>query len=147
VLSVLTPLKPETSYAGAKAAAFFMLSNWFADAGVDFSWGRLFYLYGEGEDQRRLVPYIRSQLSNGLIAELTSGNQIRDFLDIEIAGQMIAELAFATSTGATNICSGVPITVRQLAERIADDYARRDLLKFGVRPENRTDPLCVLGVR
>ena len=28
----------------------------------------------------------------------------------------------------------------QLAERIADEYGRRDLLRFGARPDNLADP-------
>ena len=31
------------------------------------------------------------------------------------------------------------------AERIADEYERRDLLKFGAREDNLTDPKCVVG--
>ena len=34
----------------------------FPGSGVEFAWCRLFYLYGEGEDPRRLVPYVRAQL-------------------------------------------------------------------------------------
>jgi dTDP-6-deoxy-L-talose 4-dehydrogenase (NAD+) len=34
-----------------------------------------------------------------------------------------------------------------LAEQIADEYGRRDLLRFGVRPDNPIDPPCVIGVR
>ena len=147
VLSVHTPLAPLTPYAGAKAAAFLALSRWLPRQGVQFAWGRLFYLYGEHEDSRRLVPYLRARLAAGEAAELTSGGQIRDFLDVRVAGQMIAELALGDQQGPANICSGTPITVRQLAEQIADEYGRRDLLKFGARPDNLVDPPRVVGVR
>ena len=93
----------------------------------------MFYLYGEGEDDRRLVPYLHKQLTNGEAVELTSGKQIRDFLDVTEAGRIIAEIALCEKSGPINVCSGIPITVRQLAEQIADKYGRRDLLKFGVR--------------
>lgn len=145
-LTVQTPLVPNTLYAACKASAFHVLSHLFPKAGVEFTWCRLFYLYGEGEDSRRLVPYIRHQLSKGQVAELSSGRQIRDFLDVFKAGAMIASIALSDRTGAINICSGIPITVRQLAERIADEYGRRDLLKFGARPDNSFDPPCVVGV-
>ena len=49
--------------------------------------------------------------------------------------------------GATNISSGKDITVRELAEKVADKYGRRDLLNFGARPDNLTDPPCVIGIR
>ncbi len=147
MLSVDAPLKPLTPYAGAKAAAYMALAQWLPVNGVEFVWCRLFYLYGDGEDKRRLVPYLKSKLAAGEPAELTSGNQIRDYLDVKEAGRMIAEAALGESIGPMNICSGIPITVRQLAESIADEYGRRDLLKFGVRPDNPVDPCCVVGVR
>jgi len=41
----------------------------------------------------------------------------------------------------------VPTTVRQLAEQIADEFGRRDLLHFGARPDNLIDPSFVVGIR
>ena len=49
---------------------------------------------------------------------------------------MIANEAMGARQGAVNICSGVPVTVREIAEKIADEYGRRDLLHFGARPDN-----------
>lgn len=145
-LSVDTPLQPTTAYAGAKAAAFLALEHYFPGCGVEFAWCRLFYLYGEGEDSRRLVPYVRERLEAGEVANLTSGEQIRDFMNVERAGRMIAEVAGSDRNGPVNICSSIPVTVRELVERIADEYGRRDLLRFGVRPGNAVDPPCVVGV-
>ena len=145
-LSIQTPLKPLTPYAGAKTAAFTALSNWLPPQGVEFVWCRLFYLYGEGEDERRLVPYLRSKLAAGEKVELSSGTQIRDFLDVSVAGSLIADIALGTLQGPINICSGIPITVKKLAENIADEYGRRDLLNFSSRKEDFFNPPIVLGV-
>lgn len=145
-LSLDTPLRPLSPYAGAKAAAYMALSQWLPAHSVEFVWCRLFYLYGEGEDSRRLVPYIRSKLSAGETAELTSGNQVRDFLNVQVAAQTIVSAALSHHQGAINVCSGIPVSVRALAEQIADEYGRRDLLKFGARPENVVDPPRVVGV-
>ena len=146
-LSTATRLDPQTPYASAKAAAFRALSELLPGRGLSFAWCRLFYLYGEGEDERRLVPYLRHRLSRGEPAELTSGTQVRDFLDVAEAGRMIADVALGTAPGPVNICSGVPVTVRALAERICDDYGgRRHLLRFGARPDNAFDPPSVVGV-
>lgn len=146
VLSVESPLKPLTPYAAAKTALYTSLAQLLPNAGVQFAWCRLFYLFGVGEDSRRLVPYLRSKLAKGEQAELTSGEQIRDFLNVEDAGRMISDIAMGSQFGPFNICSGNPITVRQLVERIADEYGRRDLLVFGARSNNLVDPACVVGV-
>ena len=78
---------------------------------------------------------------------LTRGDQVRDFLDVKDAARMIADVALGQVQGAVNICSGEAVTVRQLAERIADEYGRRELLRFGARPENVFEPPRVVGVR
>ncbi|MGI8525059.1 MAG: NAD-dependent epimerase/dehydratase family protein [Pseudolabrys sp.] len=148
-LSVRTTLMPATPDALAKVATFTALSESLPRLGVEFAWRRLFYLHGEGEgeDERRLAPYLRARLEAGEPAELSSGDQIRDYLDITDAARMIAETALGPMQGPVNICSGVPVTIRQIPEQIADHYGRRDLLKFGARPENLTDPPRVVGLR
>jgi nucleoside-diphosphate-sugar epimerase len=146
VLSKDTPLNPLNPYAGAKAALYMGLSQWLREQSVEFAWCRLFYLYGEGEDERRLVPYLHKQLAKGEAVELTSGKQIRDFLDVSEAGLIIAEVALGEQRGPINICSGLPITVRQVAEQIADEYGRRDLLRFNAKRFNHDEPPCIIGV-
>lgn len=146
-LSISTPLRPSTPYAQAKVDAFNALSASLPPQGVTFAWCRLFYLYGEGEDARRLVPYVRARLQAGEPAELSSGSQIRDFLDVREAARMIVDVALGSEEGPINICSGKPITVREMAERIADELGRRDLLRFGARVDNPVDPPCVVGIR
>lgn len=146
-LSIQTALQPTTIYGAAKAATFMALSQYFTQMKIDFSWCRLFYLYGEDEDSRRFVPYLRHQLTNGLTAELTSGKQIRDYLDVTLAGAEIAEIALTNVSGPRNICSSKPLSIRELAEEIADEYGRRDLLRFGMRPDNDFDPPCIVGMK
>lgn len=141
-----TTLNPITTYAGAKAATYMALSTWLRHAQVEFCWCRLFYLYGEGEDSRRLVPYIRKKLEAGDTAELSSGNQVRDYLDVRDAALKIADASMGAIQGAVNICSGEPVTVREMAEKIADEYGRRDLLRFGARPDGLADPPYIVGV-
>jgi len=146
ILPVGTPLRPSTPYAAAKVALYFGLLHWLPVQNICFSWCRLFYLYGDGEDDRRLVSYIRKQLAKGEPVELTSGKQIRDFMDVGEAAKKIAAIAITKQEGVFNICSGIPITIRELAEKIADEYDNRELLRFGARPDNIIDPPIVVGV-
>lgn len=145
-LTIETPLKPLTTYASTKASLFTTLSEWLPRQSVNFSWIRLFYLYGEGENPTRLIPYVRSQVSQGKFVDLTSGEQVRDFMDVVEVGKQIAKISLSNQIGPINLCSGNPVTVRQLVEKIADEYGRKDLLRFGVRKDNPFDPPCVIGV-
>lgn len=146
-LTVDNPLRPLSPYAAAKAATFLFLSEYLRPKEIDFLWCRLFYLYGENEDSRRLVPYIRHKMISKEPVELTNGNQVRDFLDVKDAAKAIIDAMEENILGCKNICSGVGISVRELAERIADEFGRRDLLRFGVRKENLIDPPYVVGGR
>ena len=146
-LSVEAPLKPISLYARSKVETFYKLCELFDAENTEFVWCRIFYLYGEGEDSRRLVPYINERLRCGEVAEIGNPHAIRDFLDVKVAGRMIAEIATNSSSGVFNICSGVPVTLREFCESIASNYGRTDLLKFGSEPFNQSMPRRVVGVR
>jgi nucleoside-diphosphate-sugar epimerase len=139
-------LGPVTLYAAAKLSLFRMLEKRFAGTPVTLSWARLFYLFGEGEHPARLFPMLHRKLSAGERVELSSGDKIRDFLDVADAGAMIAGLADTGRTGVVNICSGKAVTIREIAEDIADRYGRRDLLTFGTATVHPRDPMAVVGV-
>lgn len=145
-LDISAPLEPSTLYAASKLSVYQMLGQYFASTGCGFSWCRLFYLFGENEYPSRLVPYIRDQLSRGEVARLSAGTQLRDFLDVRQAGEMIAGVIETGQLGAINICSGQAVSIRQLAESIADEYGRRDLLQFGTADIHPSDPVAVVGV-
>ena len=145
-LSIDSPKNPLTIYAATKLSLYYSLSKLFEKQGIEFSWCRLFYLYGEGEDDRRFLPYLKEKLKNNEIAELTSGKQVRDYLDIKDAGKLIANVALSSQIGQVNICSGIPITIREFAEKIADEFGKKDLLKFGARRDNLIDPDFVVGI-
>ena len=61
---------------------------------------------------------------------------MRDYLAVGVAGAMIADVALSEERGPVNICSGMPITLRELAERIADEYDGRHLLRWGAWPDD-----------
>ena len=102
-----TPLLPQTLYSACKASVFQVLSEYFNPQPTEFLWCRLFYLYGEGEDSRRLVPYLRAKLSAGSPAELSDGHQVRDFLDVQDAARQLWSATLSSDQGAKNICSGI----------------------------------------
>lgn len=145
-LTVESALEPKTLYAAAKMSTYHLLDQFFAKRDMAFSWCRVFYLFGENEHPARLVPYIRARLGKGEVARLSKGTQIRDFLDVRHAGNMIAGLVDSGQRGPINICSGKAVTIRALAEEIADEFGRRDLLEFGTADIHPSDPLAVVGV-
>ena len=138
-------LRPDTVYGASKAAAYMALDRAFADAGVSFAWCRLFYLFGEGEDSRRLLPYVLERLNAGAEADLTPGTQLRDFLDVREAGRQIANVVAAQCEGPINVCSGEAISVRNFILSQVPDTADKNLLNFGARQMRSDEHPCVVG--
>ena len=145
-VSIETELLPSSIYASAKAAVYQTLLAFFKETKTTFSWCRLFYIFGDGEDVRRLAPYVRYKLEAGQFAELSSGTQIRDYMNVRDAAESIVSIALSNYEGAVNICSGRPITVREFVEEIADQYGARHLLRFGARVDFDNEPNFVVGV-
>ena len=145
-ITVDAEVGPVTLYAAAKLSLFHMLEKRFVGTSTALTWARLFYLFGEGEHPARLFPMLHRKLAAGERVELTSGDKLRDFLDVAEAGAMIAALAETGQRGIANVCSGKAVTIREIAEGIADRYRRRDLLTFGTATVHPRDPMAVVGV-
>jgi len=144
-LETSSPFEVTTIYSAAKLSLYQTLSQLFKDSPVSFLWCRLFYLYGEGDDPRRFISFLHQKMQSGEKANLTSGTQIRDYMDVKLAGKRIVDLTFSDAKNGANICTGEGRTIREIAEGIADQYGRRDLLNFGARPDNLIDPARVVG--
>jgi nucleoside-diphosphate-sugar epimerase len=107
---------------------------------MQFAWARLFYLYGPHEDKRRLVASLITSLMRNEDINVTRGLQVRDFLHVEDAASAVVEVALSDIIGPVNIGSGVPVTIRKIVLFIAESLGRSELVHFGVRPDNPTDP-------
>lgn len=149
--SVRTPktrIDPDTAYGAAKASLFFSLREIF-ESKADWAWCRLFFLHGEGEDPRRLVPHVRSQIGEGIFPRLHSPNAIRDFMNVSEAGEKIAKIADLRLSGVFNVCSGKPRSVMELATEIATRMGRLDLVEQAVKnglSEGATNVTTILGL-
>ena len=144
-LSEEDPVQPATLYGIAKNSTRKMLQAFGDTAGIKSAWARPFYLYGPGEDARRLVSSVALQLLNGQSAACSSGRQRRDFMHVQDAGDAIAALALSAVTGPVNIASGEATTVGDIARTLGALSGRPDLVRIGALPERPDDPACVLA--
>ena len=148
-LRPVSPLAPTTLYAECKVAAWRALSRFFGTRNASFAWLRLFSLYGgradSGEQPERLAPLIHARLAAGREVELTSGEQLRDYLEINDAARLTARATLGSRDGVLHICSGKARSVRDLALEIADLYGRRDLLRFGAKPDRPGGVPFIMG--
>lgn len=138
-------VKPATIYAACKLSMCQIGQFMAAAAGINFAWGRLFYLYGPMEDQRRLVPALMNALRRGEPFPATVGEQVRDYLHVEDVASALWILAREKQTGIFNIASGMPITIRQLMETTGEIVGHRELIQFGALPYRQWEPLFICG--
>lgn len=131
-------LRPNSVYALSKAAASQAVLNLGPALGVDVTVLRLFSLWGVGEQSERLVPQIIKASRNQTSLSLTDGTQVRDYLHVEDAAQMLAALTVHPDLPAgcaVNVASGKAISVRDFTLRIAGRLAAIDYLDFGALPQ------------
>jgi nucleoside-diphosphate-sugar epimerase len=135
-----TPLRPATLYGRAKAQTF--------EAGAalgELAWGRVFFLYGPGEHPDRLVASVARRLLAGDEAPTSEGTQVRDFMHVADVAGAFAALLDSGVTGAVNIGSGIPVTVRAVVDEVARAAGRPDLLRPGALPQREDEPVELLA--
>ncbi|MDL2352286.1 MAG: NAD(P)-dependent oxidoreductase [Pseudomonadota bacterium] len=133
------PIVPAGSHYGAAKAASSCVAGAFADR-LAMTLLRPFHIYGAGEAERRLGPFIIAQARSGKPVELTACAQIRDFLHVDDCAAMIwAALEATTDAPAltlNNLGCGQPISLRTFVETIVAELAAR-----GVAAECRVGAL------
>lgn len=143
------PLAAEDLYGASKAAGGQWGRALARDRGLNFSWVRLFGVFGPGEAAHRLIPYLYARLRKGEQVDLTPGQQWRDLLYVEdaVAGLLqIGTLALEGRLGVSNLCTGEPVAIRAVAEEVARQMGMPlDLLKFGARPYRPGEQMWMVG--
>ena len=137
VLHETTPLKPASLYGQAKAATGEALLAMAPELGLSAAWARIFFCYGPGEAQGRLMGDLLRGLDAGEEVPCTDGEQARDFLHTGDVGRALAMVLASPLEGAVNIGSGQAIKVRDLIAQTAEQMGRADLIRLGAisRPE------------
>jgi nucleoside-diphosphate-sugar epimerase len=139
------PLGPGTLYGAAKQGLHVVSSAFAEQAGVSLAWGRVFFVYGPFEAPGRFVPSIVLPLLRGDPAPMTEGSQRRDLMHAADVGAAFAALAESDVTGAVNLASGTGVTLREVAEKIAHELDREELLQVGAHQVREGDPPALIA--
>jgi nucleoside-diphosphate-sugar epimerase len=135
-----TPLRPSTLYGAAKDGLRRVGQAYAEQLGIEFAWGRMFFLYGPREPPGRLVPAVIRALLAGEDAAVSSGRQIRDLLYVDDVAQALAALLASDVCGAVNIASGEAIALRDVVAEIGRLVGREDLIRFGALADRADEP-------
>ncbi len=143
------PTDPVCAYGLAKDTLHRQLRILRRDCPFDLRWGRLFYVYGDGQAQKALWPSLRSAAQRGdPHFPMSGGEQLRDYLPVEEAARGLAAMALSHACPpAVNLCSGRPVAVRTLVESWIESNAWTIRPLFGVYPYPDYEPMAFWGVR
>lgn len=141
------PTKPNNPYGYAKDALRKQLEFLKAQTQFNFTWARLFYMYGEGQPSTSLYPRLKEAVFNGdKIFNMSGGEQLRDYLPVEEIAPKIVQLALSQrDIGVINICSGKPISVRSLVEQWLNENGWEIELNLGYYPYPDYEPMAFWG--
>ncbi len=131
---------PTTLYGVSKDALRRVAHAYAACEGIEFAWGRPFFMYGPRENPPRLVASVVRSLLEGRHVATSSGEQLRDFMHVEdVAGALVA-LLDSPVVGDVNIGSGVGVTVGEVVDRIVQLVGRPELIRRGSLPMQPGEP-------
>jgi len=97
---------------------------------ISFGWGRIYYVFGHGERETRLLPYIVNSLKNGQKAVIKGGSLLRDYMYSKDIAAAFAKFLASEAEGIVDICSGEAVPIASIASMIARKLKKEHLLEF-----------------
>ncbi len=138
---------PVTCYAVAKDTLRKYLEALGKSHSFSLVWLRYFYLFGKGQGPRTLISQLNEAIKNkDEFFPMSGGEQLRDFLFVEDAALITRLLALhPTAKGIFNICSGAPVSVRNLVEQRIARTNSSIKLDLGHYPYPEYEPMAFWG--
>lgn len=138
-----TPTDSQTLYGNSKNAIFNIAKVYCKQNGIDFKWFRIFNLYGPAEKASRLMPSVIHSCLKGEDVRVSDCLKFQDYLHVEDTACGVADVFESDIQGAVNICSGKPVQLRVIVEKIAELTDFKGNILWGAIPAAFGDELVV----
>jgi nucleoside-diphosphate-sugar epimerase len=135
-----TPSNPATLYGTCKNNLRQNVEAIARMSQLSVAWGRIFYLYGPGEDPRRLIPSILNPLLAKRPAIVRNGSHVRDFLHVQDVAQAFAAILHCPVEGIINVASGEGVKLGDVAKILAELAGAEALLEIQESPDSPDNP-------
>lgn len=136
-------LNPTTIYAKCKNELREKAQKYCLDNNISFGWGRIFYVYGHGENEKRLVPHVINSLKNNKEVVIENGSLIRDYMYSRDIAVSFVKFLDSDSEGIVNICTGEGVSLGEYAQIIAKKLNKINLLV--IKNEKTIQPKIIIG--
>lgn len=139
----ITPLTNKSLHGACKANLFNIMSSFCEQNQVDFKWARVFNLYGPNEKSSRLMPSVINSMLKNEDVKVSDCLKIQDYLHVFDTAAAIVDLFESGVNGAVNVCSGTPIKLKVIVEKIAELTNFEGNILWGAIPQSFDDPFIV----
>lgn len=139
----LTPLNNKSLYGKSKAALFNLAQSYCEQNGIDFKWARIFNLYGQYERPQRLMPYVITSMLKNKDVKVSTCTKFQDYLHVEDVADSIIKLFESDINGAVNICSGEPVKLKNIVEKIKELTDFKGEILYGAIPSAFEEPVAI----
>jgi dolichol-phosphate mannosyltransferase len=147
-LSETARLEPRLEYAKTKARLDEALPGLGQQTGVNWINLRLFNVFGRYESETRLLPHLVSCLRKGVPAQLSHGDQVRDFNDVDdVADAYLHALIApdAVCNAVYHVGSGIGTSVREFATKVAKEIGDENLIQYDAAVTRDQDIPCLVA--
>ena len=128
-------IEPVSFYAECKADLGKILVQSSRISGKGFVWGRLFFIYGTGEKQKRLMPSVINGLLENDEVICSYENYVRDYIHVEDVASAIVTCLFSDYTGYVNIGGGSDTTIGEIVKIAKHIIGGTGTVKFRTHEE------------
>ena len=138
-----TPTSPKTLYGESKNSIYKIASVYCKQNGIEFKWPRIFNLYGPAEKSQRLMPSVINSCLKGEDVKVSDCLKFQDYLHVKDTACGIVDVFESDIEGAVNICSGKPVQLRTIVEKIAELTNFKGKILWGAIPAAFGDEVVV----
>lgn len=141
-----TPTRPGSIYGECKSSLHNILQKYAEKKELSYASGRIFFVYGPHEQENRLVAYAIRSLLMRKQANMSHGNQMRDYLHVADVADALVNLLDSDATGAVNIGSGRSVKLREIVDLIGEKLDGLELLEYGPVVSKFDSPLVMADI-
>ena len=138
-----TPTDPRTLYGNSKNAIFNIAKVYCKQNGCKFKWPRIFNLYGPNEKPQRLMPSVINSCLKGEDVKVSDCLKFQDYLQVEDTARGIVAVFENDIEGAVNICSGKPVQLKYIVNKIAELTDFKGKILWGAIPAAFGDEIVI----
>lgn len=141
----LTPTEPGTLYGITKDATRRILQEVCKPFNVKLTWGRIFFPYGPGESDKRLIPSLFNVFEDHEAPFGVNRDSYRDLLHVRDLAEALVICNQKKPGGVINIASGEPVPIVKIVEIIAALMKADSGKVLQLEPTRKGEPKYIFG--